>query len=219
MSYATDLIAALTPVHRKLQTILELLRTGDIEAAFSALSFTQVAPAWTDKTVSLATAARLGFSDPAWEKFADDGAGSTGIYLPHFSASQSNEVYFDLQLPHGLRSENTIKLHLHWAPVTADVGNVFWELEYLKSSRTGSPGNSTVIQIAATTKGTAKMEQVTSLVHLSNLDDSDIVICRLARVGGDAADTYTGKAAGVSVDAHINLERFGSETEYPDAGE
>jgi hypothetical protein len=217
MSFATDLIAALTPVHRKLQAILEVLRTGDTEADFSTNSFTQIAPAWTDKTVSLATAARLGFSDPTWAKYTDDGAGSTGIYLPYFSASQSNEVYFSLQLPHGQRG--AAKIHLHWAPTTADVGNVLWEFEYVKSSRIAETGASTVVQVAATTKGTAKQEQISSLAVLCGLEDSDIIVCRLARIGGDAADTYAGTAAGLSVDAHVNLERIGSETEYPDVGE
>jgi hypothetical protein len=40
-------------------------------------------------------------------------------------------------------------------------------------------------------------------------------MCRLFRVGGDVADTFTGDAFGLSVDFHIQVQGKGSEEEYP----
>jgi hypothetical protein len=216
-SVLRSFIQVLDPAHRSLRTLLERLMTGDPEEDFAPRQLSQALHGWQDVKTSLATASRLGFSDPSWAKFTDNGQGSTGIYLPHFSAAQNNEVFFDIQLPHGHRG--TAKVHVHWAPVTTHVGNVVWEFEYAKSSRLASIGNSSVNTITVATRGTAKREQITPLLTIDNLEDSDILICRLARLGGDVADTFTGLAAGMSIDAHVSMKHFGSDIEYPGAEE
>jgi hypothetical protein len=208
-------IEVLNAVHRPLRTLLDALRTGDPEEAFVAYQFTQSGDAWQDVTVSLAAAGRLGFSDPSWDKYIDDGAGSTGLYMPHFSAGLVNEVVFSLQLPHGHRGAANI--HLHWAPLTAGAGDVIIEFEYTVSSRSGVTPASIVHRKTFATGGVAKQEQINGLVTVAGLGDSDLLICRLARLGNDAADTYAGAVVGLSVDAHVNLSTVGSLTEYPDS--
>jgi hypothetical protein len=212
----TQMLETLDPVVRRLRPLLSALRVGDSTADFTANSLTHAGDAWQDNVVPLLSAHRLGFSDPTVEKFIDDGSGSTGIYLTHFSATLTNEVVLSFQGRHA--TDGMLSIHVHWAPTTADVGNVVWELEHVKSSRSEATGVSTVTQVIDAASGVAKQEQITSLYTYTGLEDSDIVVCRLARLGGDAADTYPEKIAGLSADGHQNLNRLGSETQYPDAG-
>ena len=45
--------------------------------------------------------------------------------------------------------------------------------------------------------------------------ESSVLLCRIARVGGDPGDTFTGAAFGISFDIHFQIESPGSVTEYP----
>lgn len=45
--------------------------------------------------------------------------------------------------------------------------------------------------------------------------ESSVLLCRIARVGGDSRDTFTGVAFGLSFDIHLQIDSPGSVTEYP----
>ena len=110
------------------------------------LEFNGAATVWDDIQVSAGSASRLGFTDPDWAQFQDDGSGSTGVYQLAFDNTTDEELYFTAELPHGWKLGSTIYPHVHWSPEDTNTGNVVWGLEYTISAINGTFGNSTKIR-------------------------------------------------------------------------
>ncbi len=184
-------------------------------------------PQWDDVVTPLALAGRLGNTDPNWTQL-----GSTGIYVPGFSASASNEVFFAIQLPHAAKvgdkfkgyydpeglTANEVRLHIHWAPSTNNTGNCRWEITYVIHNVGEATTAAVTEAVDVAANGVPEQEQINGLVAIdaSTLRESSVLSCRLRRLGSHANDTFTGVALGLSVDAHVPIYRFGSEAEYGD---
>lgn len=177
-------------------------------------------PAWDDLRVALSTAKPGATNPPGFSKLKDDGAGSTGVFAYHFDASTDEEVFFDVQLPHGFKEYSALlKPHLHWCPTTTNTGNVRWGLEYTWANYTGTFGNSTIIYARQAGSGTAYQHQIAawSGIVATGMTISSVMLCRLfrdANATGADADDYTADAAALSFDLHIELDSLGSEREY-----
>jgi len=102
---------------------------------------------WDDVRTSLTSAFGGGINDPSWVKVVDDGAGSQGIYTWGFDDNIEEELFFEVQLPHGYAPGTDIKPHIHWAPVGAGTGNVVWGLEYTTVNVGSVIGNSTLLTV------------------------------------------------------------------------
>lgn len=176
---------------------------------------------WDDLRVPINAVKLQGSNDPTFVQFADDsGLGdtgtSTGVYVYSFSASSTNEVFFNMQMPHAWLEGSAIKMHVHWAPATTNTGDCRWALEYNKAIVAGTYAGTTTIYVNDAADGTVGKHQIAAFADISMTSDtlSTMIICRLYREGGDAADTFTGAAYFLGVDAHIEFDSMGSQAEY-----
>ena len=197
------------------------LYVGDLYAE----TFQLLRPVWDDVVASAQMAGRRGNTDPAWTQL-----GSSGLYLPGFSASASNEIFFSFQVPHGNAhgiefnnsfdrqgyAANEMRLYIHWIPSTTNTGNCLWKLEYWVSNRDTAYADDDVATTSAIDAASGTVtEQVTylSAIPATGFKDSTCVVCRLYRDGGDITDTFTGVALAVSISAHIQIYKIGSIAE------
>jgi len=170
--------------------------------------------AWDDVKVSLSQAKRLGNSDPTFEKLADDGAGSVGVYATAFSNSALQEVFFDAQLPHAYKAGTNIKFHIHWAPSGTGTGNVIWGIEYVALNDGVPIGSTTIVEATVAAPGVV-LEKKSAVATLSGtlLVESSVIMCRLYRQ--TTGNTYAAKAFALSADFHIQKNKPGTYLEFP----
>ena len=182
--------------------------------------FESLVPAWDDMRVSL-RGASVGAASPALTAFRDDGAGSTGVSAYAYSKTLAQSLYFDVQLPHNWVAGTGLRPHVHWSPgASADTGNVRWQLEYTWSNAVAAPGNTfpvTVLDTVDQAGAGAYAHQIAQFAEIAGTGKrlSSVLVCRLARLGNDAADTFDAVAFGLSVDFHIQVGGHGSADEYP----
>jgi len=171
---------------------------------------------WEDLGVSLTTAKPGATRQPGYEKFKDNGAGSTGVYAWHFDGSAVEELFFERQLPHAFAElQGELRPHVHWAPKSTSAGTVRWGLEYTGVSPLGVFGNTTIIYGEDVAED-ASTHQIAVLpaIDAATLAISSVLICRLFRDATHGNDTYSPDAVATSFDFHIELDGRGSEQEY-----
>jgi hypothetical protein len=187
------------------------------------------ATAFTDIVVPLFNS-RLGNTNQAqWVQMKNDGSTSRGVYTFTFAnqtTANEEEVFFSVQLPHNWKEGTAIQPHVHWSPqTTGQNGVVVWGLEYtwvnyVSAAPIAFPNTTIITTNTATITGTSDADKhmITSFASItpSNTQDkiSSLLMCRFYRKSGDAADTYNGNAAVLSVDFHYEIDGFGSRTEF-----
>ena len=176
-----------------------------------------------------------GTNAPTFEKWYDDLAGtSRGVYLYSFDDAAANaekEIFFTMQMPHTWKEGSTIHLHVHWVGAVNDTtADPRWAVEYIWKDIGQVFGDSVIIYSDGThvdgsgspdASVTANKHYITHLADIvpdatqNNL--SSILIGRLFRNSSDAGDTYNAggaKCGLLYIDAHIEIDSFGSESEY-----
>jgi hypothetical protein len=196
---------------------------------FECETFKLLKSVWNDYMVDLTSAGRRGNTDPAWTQL-----GSSGLYLPGFSAAADNEVFFDIQAPHGQahgpqynadydrnsQLDDHLGVHVHWMPSTALAGNIVLELTYWVSKRGTAYSDDDVVTVETVVAAPGAItEGITQIGEIPGDDivDSSVIVCRFRRLGTDTLDTYAGLFLGMSADTHILFDGFGSSNEFGDS--
>lgn len=185
--------------------------TGDLSLVGDAI-------AWDDIRVPLSSIKRLGFTDPDWVQFQDDGSGSTGVYALAFDKDTDEEVFFDIQLPHNWKLGTDLHPHVHWAPSNTNTGDVTWKLEYTIATPGAVFGNTVFLSGTQAGSGSALNHQAIDLsdidmsAYVNVLDISIMLICRLFRDVSDA-DDYNADAFLLEIDFHYQIDTLGSNAE------
>lgn len=173
---------------------------------------------WVDAAVPFDTVKAGGVRPPSFEKVADDGAGSAGVYAYHFDATNEEEVFFSKQVPHDAAPQVDWRPHIHWMPKTNASGNVVWLLEYgFAAVGDALPTNTSIVRVTDAADGTALKHQVASFPHTdmsAYTGLSGMFVCRVSREAGNAADTYPDDAIGLEFDWHYLKLGAGSRQEY-----
>jgi hypothetical protein len=163
---------------------------------------------WDDFVVNpFATSLGPNVRPPDIVKMRDDGINSVGVYTYSFDDSKEQEVFFDVQLPHGWVEGSEIRPHVHFTTLTQTATSITWGLEYTWSNIDEIFPNSTIIT-QATACPVAYTHTIGNLGTISGTGKkiSSILNCRLFRVPGG----YAGGVLLLSVDIHIMLNSIGS---------
>lgn len=144
----------------------------------------------------------------------------TGLLL--FDGNNTGMVAGLAQLPHGWKEGSTVYPHVHWFKTSSEAGDVAWRLEYKHSAIGGIMDTdwteATFSSVAGSTPDddTEGRHLITSLgaIDMTGFTISHCLIFRLARMGGDAADTYGDDAAMLEFDIHYEIDLPGSRQEY-----
>ncbi len=191
--------------------------TDNIEfEADGMLVMNGAATVWDDIRVS-ALSTKLGaIKQPTFSQFADDGAGSTGVYTYMFADNAEEQVFFSVLIPHGYKLGSDLQPHVHWSPQTTDIGQIDWFLEYTIANLDSTFGTTTTITLSDNGDGTINKHQKaeTDTIDGSNLTLASKLICRLYRDGGQGNDDFVGDAALLEFDIHFEQDTIGSHEGY-----
>lgn len=196
--------------------------TGEIALAGEAT-------AWDDLRVEPTVRAAAGAGVPSFEKYFDDIAGtSKGVYLYSFTdeavAGNEKEIFFTMQMPHSWKVGTDIIFHVHFVPsATVNSSDIIWGLEYTWKA-IGEVFGDTVIVYSSTTLMPDDANITVGKHYIAEFSDltpgstasglSSILIGRLFRNSSAAGDTYTNKVGLLYMDAHFQVDSFGSFDEY-----
>jgi len=133
-------------------------------------------------------------------------------------ADGSTELLFILgQLPHNYNEGSTLHPHIHW--VQENSGDVLWQLDF-KWFNNGAeyPADFTTLQTVKKVfnYSSGSLSQISAFQPITGegMGISSMFAMKLSRIGGDAADTYTGDALMMEFDFHYEIDGHGSEREY-----
>lgn len=175
-----------------------------------------IGQAWEDLRIPVTAVGTAGLNDPDWVKVTDDGGGSQGVYTYGFSATVEEEIFFNVQLPHGWEEGSDIKPHCHWLPSSTNTGTVRWGMEYTWANIGAAYGNSAIIYAEQAGSGTTNFHQLAEFSDISGTGktSSSMLIVRFFRDATHANDTYTADALLLEVDFHFIISQIG-ETSLP----
>lgn len=193
-------------------------------ALTTPLTLSGAALAWDDLRIEPTARAAAGTSVPAFEKWINSSGGTVGLYLYSFtkaSAGQEKELFFTMQMPHSWDG-SAIYLHFHWTPESSVANKaVRWGIEYdwAGIGQAYTVANAFIYGLTRTPDDTdlvALKHYYTSVATLTptgaQANASSVLIGRLFRDSANVADTYTGKAGLLYVDAHYRMNKLGNAT-------
>ena len=184
--------------------------------ADGTLVFKGDATPWEDFRVSLMTTTISSTNPPGLERYRRDvGNTSQGVFAYAFDKNTEEEVYFEVQLPHGYKLGTDLKPHIHWGVSTVPAGGttVRWGLEYtIANMGDNFPVTQTIYTVAT--------DPVTQYKHIYNsftdiagsgiTNVSTMILCRLFR--DVTNDNFANDAAAFDIDFHYEIDTIGSRT-------
>ena len=187
-----------------------------------SLSYEGSATRFEDLRVPMSSTRRGAAEDPLYNKFIDDGSGSVGVYGSWFRTNQTEDLFFEVQMPHGWKEGSTIYPHIHWSPKTNTGGNkVRWGLEFIWVNVGGTFVNTTVVyaEDPITPIGPSPTAYQHVISDFGSIDGtgqtlSSMLVCRVFRDGTHANDSYNDSALMLQFDFHYEIDADGSRQEY-----
>lgn len=170
------------------------------------------ATVWDDLRVQILT--RTGSVAPS---YTAGFGGNANLYAYSFRKDQTNNVYFEVQLPHTWAG-TTVYPHVHWSPSETGTGNIRWILEYTWVNMNGTFGTSESYNMDSTVSTNSQWKHIvahneTGIIPTVNQNQvSSMLICRLYRAGGVSPDTLNSNASLVAFDIHYEINSMGSNT-------
>jgi len=201
----------------------ELVRYDQLDV-LNPSEFTLSDTVWEDMRIPVASLKVPGSNAPTWSTFPN-GTTDTGLQALHFSdqAVEGNEegVYFTVQLPHAWKIGTDIEAHIHWSPETTGTGTVRWGFTYTWAFIDAVYGEPATVYGEHTIAENEQDKHIytdfdpwlTTPTDRPSYKVSSMLVCKLFRNSSHANDTYTGDAALLEVDMHLEIDSLGSREE------
>lgn len=147
--------------------------------------------------------------------------GATGFSL--FDSNSTETLGGAAQLPHSWREGTALIPHVHWTKTSSASGDVLWQLDYeIKNPGETFAGTyANQLQVSSTVGGTpdgdTEWEHLISSFGEIEVPDcliSCVMLWKVSRVGGDAADTYGADARLLEYDIHYQIDDLGSKQQF-----
>jgi len=142
----------------------------------------------------------------------------------HPDTGQENELFFNVQIPHGYKVGTNLFPHVHWTTMTGTPNStnarVTWSLEYsviaIGGTFSTTTTNTSSTIIASITPSGTSQHLITSLGPISGtgLGISSIIICRLYRNATSPTDDFPNTAGVLGFDIHYEQDTQGSRQEF-----
>jgi hypothetical protein len=224
--YIRFIIIMLPAMMSQLMTAQDVkINTNMVVEADGTLRLDNDATVWNDLMVFPDATTKGGSNPPEWgTTFMKNGGGtSKGVYLWMFAPNQEEELHFTVQIPHDYKEGTDLHPHIHWTTVTGTPSgsNVVWGLEYTVVAVGGSFPNTvtiitgTLVPECGTPSGTGQhLISGFSPVSGAGLGISTILVCRLYRAAGNAADTFPNDVGLLGFDIHYEQDTQGSRDQW-----
>lgn len=196
----------------------------------SSVSYTQID---ADGTLTLVGAAT------AWDDLrVEPTVRGAGTKVPSYTAwkgglfayafdnavlASEKEINFKIQMPHAWAAGTNIHIHIHWTPSATGSATekVEWGLEYNLANVNGTFSSTNTTITASdpvnppSTTPTVDTHYLTEFaeIDMTGYSLSTFVLGRLYRASSSTGDTYTGTAYLIGIDAHYQIDSFGSRDE------
>jgi len=173
--------------------------------------------AWDDMSVLTGTVSTgASIRPPSVVKYADNAAGSDGVWGYGFDEGKSQDLMVSTQMSHKYKVGSNLYPHIHLSVPTLEAANfIQFSLEYFFVS-IGSPYNVTsTITTTSLACPNAKTHVVLPFplpISGVGLGISSIFYGRLTR--NTIANDYTGSVNVLSFDLHYMIDSVGSHSEY-----
>lgn len=186
----------------------------EVNGQAKATNFMQTVPSWDDVRIPLST-----LSSPSSQPGKVTFLGGLNVY--GFDDASEEQLDFQLQLPHGITTNNAygIRLHLHWTGTAVSAApntNVVWGVEYAFANPITVYPATTITNRITNGLIAIRLHAIAPILTLTNVKESGVMVGRLFRDGGNGGDTYAGDALGLSLDAHFGRIKMGSDAEFGD---
>lgn len=186
-----------------------------------SLSYEGTATRYEDLRVPMSSTRKGAAEDPTFKVFLTDGSGSVGVYGHHFKTNISEELFFEVQMPHGWVEGSDIFPHIHWSAKT-NVGTdkVRWGLEFIWVNVGGTFSTTTILYGEDPIPPVGTVDAYEHVISsLGNIDGtgqtlSSMLMCRVFRDGPHSNDTYGSDAILLQIDFHYQIDADGSREEY-----
>lgn len=132
-----------------------------------------------------------------------------------FANGSTVDCFASWTLPNNYIDGTELTPYVEWAPSSTNTGDVVWHITYDFASSGELWGTSTV-SLTTAGGGTASARQVATFDNISGtgLAKGMTGLFKLSRVGGDAADTFTGTAIGISFGLKYRVQGVGHEVQF-----
>jgi hypothetical protein len=137
----------------------------------------------------------------------------TGIYTYMFENGSTREISYIAQMPHQWHEGTTIEPHVHYCASNTNTGNVYLQMDYWWCNFGQTIGTPTTIFKVVAANGTAYQHALANLGYIDGTGKSfsSILGMRIARLGGNALDTFTGDFYMLQTDIHVFKNKWGWE--------
>jgi len=174
-----------------------------------------------------------GWADIVSELFVRDSAAApiatpfrSGLVGWEFPPSEMREAYSNFHMPHTWMPGTMIYPHIHFSVQTNNSGVVRWGFEYTWARRHDSTGQivfptSTVTYLDFTVPANSAYTHFVAEVPQgqgidgTNLEVDALILMRIFRDGGTAADTFPDGVWGLTADLHIEVDRASTPNRAP----
>ena len=182
-------------------------KAGILQSLLKSIDSPYFAEGWNDELASFNAGKLTGANQPSFETFIG------GIYAYSFSATAMNEIRLSpLHIKHDYKPESHLHMHIHWSPETTHTGVCRWGIEYSIAKGHGQMAfpTPTTIYLEQAGGGVALNHQIIehSAGITSNIEPDTLIMTRVFRDGAHVNDTFTGKAFGLQMDAHYQVDRI-----------
>ena len=179
--------------------------------ADGTVEFNGEATVWEDLRVTL---------DKGSNSATIDYVFGSGPQIWFFKENASDYMSFVVQMPHAYKIGTNIFPHVHWLPKESQVGNVEWKFDYSWANFGDVFPSITTLTTVESGPFTQNKHMITKFpssgfgISGTGKNVSSILICRIYRIGSNAADTYDKDAGVLSFDFHYQVDTMGSRGEY-----
>lgn len=134
-----------------------------------------------------------------------------------FSQAVTQSVFAVFHVPKDWASGTNILIHVHWAPINGNAGDVVWDIDYKSIASDNNEvlsGAGTALTVTDSTQTLQDelLESSDMTISGAGLALEDTIGITVSRDTGDAADTYASAASLVLVEIKYTADKLGTGT-------
>lgn len=171
---------------------------------------------WKDEKASFVIKSTTGVNNPNWGLLYGN---FEGIIFPNNKLSQ---VWVDFHIDHDIAMGTKLYPHIHWMPLTNNIGYVRWGFEYIIAKGHGQsqfPTTSNIIYVNHTVPENSQYRHMTTEVPevdgilSSEIEPDSVIKMRIFRDGVN--DTHGSNVHGWQSDIHYQIGQLGTINRAP----
>ena len=192
------------------------LQGGELRSTAVNAEYVRFEPHYEALSVPANAASSSAIQPPAWAKIQDDGASSVGVYAWKFDKTTTEQVFFNVLMPHSWKEGTVLTPRVHWAVPKIDAGAVRWGLEYTIADTNGIFPITTSIEATDISDETILKHQIVSLpeIDMTGRKIGAIICCRLYRNPTHIDDNFPGDASFIELDFNHQTDSIGSDSQF-----